>query len=986
MALATTPKPVPRVGGAFIERLLYWFAVYGVTMAVAVVSLIALRLWAPLFQPGNPEALRFQALQLDSPAMTPETATSVLASAPGADLMETKRSEAPFWFLFRIAEPQSRGARPLVELPSRHATAISCWRAADAELLGRVDRREAAGALSAAKGGFVLQTLDLAPGDAVVCKGQFVGPARITLRQWNPTEFRVSEVRFYYDDGWLQGGILVLLAFVLMTAVITREILYLTFAAWLAINLRLAALSAGTDIHWLGHLIPAEGTTLLRQISLSSYYILGVALFTQLFRHDMKRIGFMPLLRLVQWSCVPLLILTFSLSYAQFLPILWVMTTATAAVLIFLAFRNAYLSASLVAGLYGASVATTLGGAFAEVLGAAFGLDDILAFFNSGTSALASSIMVTLAIAEQMRQERAGKEQAERALRNAYQAIPIGLFTADMSGRLLQGNPAFLQLFEVRRVEDLGHWRDHLPMAEFDRLRTQLGTSSTCDQEIHAQMHGREVWLMVRARLSDTVVEASIQDVTERRKATDHLQFLADHDSLTRTLNRRGLEDRMTAALAKQEAVSVAYLDLERFKLINDLYGHAAGDEVLVQVCRRINENLGSASFLGRMGGDEFVIVFTGTDVDEAAAACRRIIATVEEAPYRLEDKAFRLRVSIGLVETPQGIGIADAISAAEQACRQAKKAHGTEPLVFRREANIFRDRAEELLLVQKFDTNRATEGLLLMMQPILSLQAPQRSLNFETLLRMRTPDGGIVPAGKVIATAENNGRIAVIDRWVMRTLLEWLDVNHDRLDATRFVCMNLSGGSLNDERFIGDALAMLAEHRRSAQRLCIEVTEGVALSDLGNTKKFIDRVRDYGTRIALDDFGAGYTSFSYLRHLPADVVKIDGGFVRDAHLSPMNLGIVATIADLARNLGMKTIAEWTESLESVRAMAEVGIDYVQGFAISRPVLPDEILARRSCADFVGDKETQQFLEMLGTSSSGDVARIADAKAKRGLH
>ncbi|MBL8490857.1 MAG: EAL domain-containing protein [Rhodocyclaceae bacterium] len=220
----------------------------------------------------------------------------------------------------------------------------------------------------------------------------------------------------------------------------------------------------------------------------------------------------------------------------------------------------------------------------------------------------------------------------------------------------------------------------------------------------------------------------------------------------------------------------------------------------------------------------------------------------------------------------------------------------------------------------------------------------------------------------------------------MMRSLLEWLDEHHDQLDATRFVCMNLSGGSLNDERFIGDAFAMLAEHRRSAQRLCIEVTEGVALSDLGNTKKFIDRVRDYGTRIALDDFGAGYTSFSYLRHLPADVVKIDGGFVRDAHLSPMNLGIVATIADLARNLGMKTIAEWSESLESVRAMAEVGIDYVQGFAISRPVLPDEILARRSCADFVSDPDTRQFLEMLGNASSPEVARIADAKAKRGLH
>ncbi|MBL8492096.1 MAG: hypothetical protein JNM82_15045 [Rhodocyclaceae bacterium] len=310
----TAPGGVPRVGGAFIERLLYWFGVYGVTVAVAVVSLIALRLWTPLFAPGHAKVVPFQALQLDSPAMTPEAAVSVLATAPSVELLETKRAEAPFWLLFRLAETRSPDAHPLMELPSRHATAAACWRAADARPLGHVDRRGATGAMSAAKGGFVLRVQDLAPGDAVVCKGQFVGPARITLRQWEPAEFRVSEVRFHYDDGWLQGGILVLLAFVLLTAIITREILYLTFAAWLAINLRLAALSAGTDIHWLGHLIPAEGTILLRQVSLSSYYILGVALFTQLFRHDMKRIGFMPLLRIVQWSCVPLLLLTFSLS------------------------------------------------------------------------------------------------------------------------------------------------------------------------------------------------------------------------------------------------------------------------------------------------------------------------------------------------------------------------------------------------------------------------------------------------------------------------------------------------------------------------------------------------------------------------------------------------------------------------------------------------------------------------------------------------
>jgi len=225
----------------------------------------------------------------------------------------------------------------------------------------------------------------------------------------------------------------------------------------------------------------------------------------------------------------------------------------------------------------------------------------------------------------------------------------------------------------------------------------------------------------------------------------------------------------------------------------------------------------------------------------------------------------------------------------------------------------------------------------------------------------MREADHSITQAGKIISTAENNGRIGVIDRWVLSNALEWLDTHGRKLKNTRFMCLNLSGGSLNDERFIQDAFAIMANFGRTVERLCVEITEGIALRDLENTRRFIDRVKALGAKVALDDFGAGYTSFNYLKEFPADVLKIDGSFVRDVNRHPSNLTIVETIAELALNLGMKTIAEWAEDLAAVEVLSTVGVDYVQGYAIARPQYPDKILGAESSASFIEDDKVANF-------------------------
>jgi diguanylate cyclase (GGDEF)-like protein len=451
-----------------------------------------------------------------------------------------------------------------------------------------------------------------------------------------------------------------------------------------------------------------------------------------------------------------------------------------------------------------------------------------------------------------------------------------------------------------------------------------------------------------------------------KQPASASTTALADHDALTNTLNQKGIEQRTlrgVRAISRGEPFAMGYLDIASLKTVNDLYGHMTGDDVLRQACARVSAKLESGHSLGRISGSELIILLCNTFFDDAQLLAHSIMDDLQGSPVYIGARALQLKASMGLIEVadpkqaPQ-----DVISAAARACRLARR-NGTNQIVVHAYAEVAKaEHSQEFQLLREFSAGFSPRNLFLVMQPIMSLKDPYNGLDFEVLLRMRDASGNLVPATTIITAAEEGGVAPALDKWIIQTTLEWLDKNELQLGNTNFVCLNLNGMSLNDAHFVEEFFSTLQTYRHVAHLLCIEITESIALRDLNDIHTFIEQLHSIGVRVALDDFGAGYTSFSYLKQLPADALKIDGSFIQSMTARPADVAIVEAIVALARNLGMKSIAEWVEDSATLETLASLGVDYVQGYAISYPMPPEALLQACCSVDFITDKTIQGFV------------------------
>jgi diguanylate cyclase (GGDEF)-like protein/PAS domain S-box-containing protein len=958
-----------------LTLLLYALSTYALPVVIGLLSLLAVFAWKSQYAVTTPQQLRIQVVQGSASIKEPAQALAQLQNRPLSPFHDTRLSESPVWLSFVV--PKSAANAPLmVEFPSRHAMDVSCWDAGTLSLLGSGSRLGTTGGIAAVKAGFALEISPELTDRPLLCRSSATGPARLTVLRWQAADLEISALEFHRKSGLLDGGILLLAGFILITALINRNGLYVLFAAWLVMNLRMASLSAGWDSQWLGSTVPQEWLVQTRSLTLTLYYILTLTLFTSLFKEDLSLIGYKFFVKLAQWTCIPLLLLSIALPYALFLPLIWYVAGTGIAMLIFLLFRILRKTNSRVAIWYGAAISITLVASLYEVLAAALGIKGLIGSVNSVTAALSSSLLTALAIAEHMRLEHEQHLQVQAELAHTFEAMPIGLFTLDLHGRFLSANPALLNMLGQDVLKNEGsNWQQYFAGGAWTMLHQMMFNKTQNELEINGRAlpgaAGNKRFL-VKAALARDRIEGSLQDITEKSRAFADLEFLASHDSLTQILNRRGIERALSSAidrLPEDKALAVAYLDLDRFKLINDLFGHGAGNEVLQQMCGRVAEMLSRDFQFGRVGGDEFVIVFPATPIAMASVLCRGLLDSIGEHPFRVGENAFSVRCSIGLIEVSPGMQFNDAMSTADRACRQAKATQGGGMVVYERHAAAFAQHEAEVKLIALLATPSATDGLYLEMQPIMSLAAPHESLNFEVLLRMRDPQGKPVNTEHLIKAGEASGRMGMIDRWVLTTTLAWLGKHDKQMKNTRFVCMNLSGASLNDEEFLGEIYTLLEKNLHLAGKLCLEITESVALHDLENTRRFVNKVRGYGAKVALDDFGAGYTSFSYLKEFKADLLKIDGSFIVDMNQHPANIAIVEAIVSLANNLGMKVIAEWAEDNATVQTLVEIGVDYVQGFAVARSQHPDKLISAESSASFIQDAELAEYVALIGKTN-----------------
>jgi diguanylate cyclase (GGDEF)-like protein len=437
-------------------------------------------------------------------------------------------------------------------------------------------------------------------------------------------------------------------------------------------------------------------------------------------------------------------------------------------------------------------------------------------------------------------------------------------------------------------------------------------------------------------------------DITERKSNEERIQHLADHESLTGSPNRALLHDRLSQALnvatCRHGELAVLALDLDRFKAVNDGFGHAACDRLLVQVTDRLKRALDPSDTVARVGGGEFVVVQTQVGQPIAAGdLARRLIATLSE-PFELNGTRLRVGASVGIALYPaRGDNATTSLKNADSALHDARATRGSAFCFF--EAQMELRVREQWALEDDLRQAIGIPQLHLHYQPI-AVAATRKVAGYEALLRWQDPTRGSIPPMMFIPITEEGDMILTIGAWVLegacRTAAAWKEPKR--------IAVNLSAAQLRSGDLPAQVAAILCRTGLSARLLELEVTETLLIGDPGEALATLHQLQDMGVHIACDDFGTGYSSFSYLQKLAFDRIKIDKSFVQQLSLAQSALRIIQAILAMAKSLGMDVTAEGVETEEQISTLCEQGCDEVRGFLLGRP-MPAEAIAVTQCTD-----------------------------------
>jgi diguanylate cyclase (GGDEF)-like protein len=418
------------------------------------------------------------------------------------------------------------------------------------------------------------------------------------------------------------------------------------------------------------------------------------------------------------------------------------------------------------------------------------------------------------------------------------------------------------------------------------------------------------------------------------------LEYQATHDALTGLANRiefeRQLHNALESARHMGEHNVVLYLDLDQFKIVNDTSGHVAGDELLQDIAQEMRHCIRGSDLLSRLGGDEFGVLLWGCDEDKARQIAEHIRQRVADFRFVWSDREFSVGVSIGLVVlTPEFLSITDVMSAVDIACYVAKDHGRNQVHVYTQEDDETAARQGELHHASQIRMALSQNLFRLYYQQIHAIDANNDHTKVELLLRM-SYEGELIGPDKFIPAAERYDLMPQVDRWVIQQVADMLSSGeHTLLQSVDTICINISGTSIADPAFIEFMMKIVDGNGLNGKHICIEITESAVIAKLSRAVKFINQLRRHGFTFALDDFGKGLSSYSYLKQLPVDYLKIDGSFVREMHPGSSDYVFVQSMNTVGKALGLQTIAEWVESEEVLEQLRTIGVDYAQGYYLS---------------------------------------------------
>ena len=894
------------------------------------------------------------------------TVAERIRDQPLQSILRTHLNEEPYWVFAKVS-PDILLQNNQIYFRSRHLVQSNCW-------VSAVDSQMMQLELTSNQGRMLSANLrDMTNLQGVLCQFKFVGPASLEIGLQTLANFDESMLLFERRQGFLEGLLYLMIGLVAVAAIMTRSALFVCYGFWLVASLRMVAMSEGWDQTLFGVELNINALPTARMTALAMYFTSTVLVVWHLFE-NFRRDSWLGIWRALQFACAVLLLLAMFSPYRTFLQLFWPLSLLTTSVLACVVIQYFLEKRDRVAIYYMASMLITLTGAVAEVLAAWFDQNFLLQYFNSASVTVLASIMTAVALLEFLRKAHRQKQVAAEEIKVAHERLasvfdiaPSAMFTCSNQGVLLTHNKQFTDLFLNSEGKPTLDFLQPQRLAALFNLLEQPGKSSRRELPV-AVGEGQTRWFELVVSRDQHELVGVISDFTVRKDKELALQYQATHDELTGALNRRGLQNCIHTKLQKGATSFIFYcLDIRHFSKLTSAYGLAVSDLFLKAFYTELYRYMNTHGEVARVHVDQFVVLISQKDTSKAEESFDAFLQQIDTVAFQLDGRSILSQVLVCVVN--QGIidNVLDVIDTVEVSMREAKlKAKNNsnvERIVF--DQSQTRRLLDQSRTIRSLGDQRLPAGLALAWQPILSTRHFDGPLYAEALLRIKGEDGKLNSAGFLLEACERGGHTAFLDNWVITQSLAFLNENAHALTKLSVLSINVSPGSLNDEVFLQDTLALLKANQVTASKLCLEITEVGSVVNLQAVQQFIEQVRTLGVRIALDDFGAGYSNFRYAMDLRADAIKIDGSIIKNICHSTESHAVTTAIVGLAHDLGCKCVAEWVEDLHTLRELKELGVDYVQGYVVSPAVECTRFLNLNSPLDLIEDQSRVQMIQEI---------------------